>query len=143
MEPVGALTTFARKVTKVLGMAIGYGLANDIREAYTFIMNNFEEGDRLFLIGFSRGAYTVRAVASLLHKYGLIRRGNEPLVPYAIRMMMAIQRYRGDEAKHPSEMAECPRTSSRFASLTARPAAAASSSIHSSAILARPLSASR
>ena len=106
MEPAGALTTFARKLTKLLGMAIGYGLANDIRDAYTFIMNNFQEGDRLFLFGFSRGAYTVRAVASLLHKYGLIRRGNEPLVPYAIRMMMAVQRQHDDESKRESEMAE-------------------------------------
>jgi len=92
MEPAGALTTFARKVTKVLGMAIGYGLASDIRDAYVFVMNHFRDGDRLFLFGFSRGAYTVRAVAALLHMYGLIRPGNEPLVPYAIRMMMASQR---------------------------------------------------
>ena len=55
-------------------------------------MNHYEEGDRVFLFGFSRGAYTVRAVAALLHMYGLIRPGNEPLVPYAIRMMMAITR---------------------------------------------------
>src|SRR5947209_8274963 len=53
---------------------------------------SFREGDRLFLFGFSRGAYTVRAVASLLHMYGLIAKGNDSLVPYAIRMMMAINR---------------------------------------------------
>ena len=71
-------------------MTFGYGLNNDIRDAYVFIANNFEEGDRLFLFGFSRGAYTARAVASLLHMYGLIGKGNEPLVPYAVRMMWAI-----------------------------------------------------
>ena len=90
MEAVGAVTTFGRKVTKLLGLAIGYGLETDIRDAYVFLMNHFREGDRLFLFGFSRGAYTVRCVASLLHMYGLIRPGNEPLVPYAIRMMMAV-----------------------------------------------------
>lgn len=90
MEPPGALTTIGRKITKGLGLAIGYGLQADIRDAYVFIMNHFEVGDRLFLFGFSRGAYTVRAVASLLHMYGLLRSGNEPVVPYAIRMMMAI-----------------------------------------------------
>src|SRR6266704_48719 len=92
MEPAGALTTFARKLTKIRGMAIAYGLASDIRDAYTFIMNNFDEGDRLFLFGFSRGAYTVRAVASLLHMYGLMPKGNEPFVPYAIRMLTTINR---------------------------------------------------
>src|SRR5947207_1826416 len=55
-------------------------------------MNNFGEGDQLYMFGFSRGAYTVRAVASLLHMYGLIRPGNEPLVPYAIRMLTGINR---------------------------------------------------
>jgi len=95
MEPAGALTTLARKTTKVLGMAVGYGLANDIRDAYVFLMQHYEPGDKVFLFGFSRGAYTARAVASLLHMYGLIRAGNEPLVPYAIRMMMGLERARG------------------------------------------------
>jgi uncharacterized protein (DUF2235 family) len=94
MEPPGALTTYSRAITKFLGQAIGYGLETDIRDAYVFLMNHFEEGDRVFLFGFSRGAYTVRAVTALLHMYGLIRPGNEPLVPYAIRMMMAITNMR-------------------------------------------------
>jgi uncharacterized protein (DUF2235 family) len=92
MEPAGALTTFSRAITKLFGMAIGYGLENDIRDAYVFIMRNYAPGDQLYLFGFSRGAYTVRAVASLLRMYGLIRAGNEPLVPYAIRLMLGIQR---------------------------------------------------
>jgi uncharacterized protein (DUF2235 family) len=92
MEAVGALTSFSRKITKLLGMAIGYGLEADIRDAYVFLMNAYEPGDRIFLFGFSRGAYTVRALAALLFMYGLIPRGNEPLVPYAIRMLLAIQK---------------------------------------------------
>jgi uncharacterized protein (DUF2235 family) len=91
MEPPGALTRYGRAVTKLLGQAIGYGLEADIRDAYTFIMRYFSPGDRLFLFGFSRGAYTVRAVASLLKMYGLMRPGNEAMIPYAIRMMMAIR----------------------------------------------------
>jgi uncharacterized protein (DUF2235 family) len=92
MEPAGALTPFARKVTRLLGLAIGYGLESDVRDAYVYLMNRFEPGDRIYLFGFSRGAYTVRAVASLLHMYGLIPKGNEPLVPYALRMLTAINK---------------------------------------------------
>lgn len=92
MEPAGALTTFSRKVTKLLGLALGYGLEDDIRDAYVYLMNCFEPGDKIYLFGFSRGAYTARAVASLLHMYGLIPKGNEPLVPYAIRMLTAINK---------------------------------------------------
>jgi uncharacterized protein (DUF2235 family) len=90
MEPPGALTSLAIKLTKVLGLAIGYGLQNDIRDAYVFLMNHYEPGDRVFLFGFSRGAYTVRALTGLLRMYGLLRPGNEPLVPYAIRMMYGV-----------------------------------------------------
>src|SRR4029077_1157783 len=85
---------FAKRITRLLGKAIGYGLEADVRDAYVFLMNHFEPEDRLFLFGFSRGAYTVRIVASLLHMYGLLPRGNEPLVPYAIRMMTATGRER-------------------------------------------------
>ena len=90
MEPPGALTSVSVWVTKLLGLAIGYGLKNDIRDAYVFLMNHAEPGDRAFIFGFSRGAYTARALTGLLHMYGLLRPGNEPLVPYAIRMMFGV-----------------------------------------------------
>src|SRR5579859_3696087 len=89
MEPPGALSPGVKVITKLLGMAFGYGLPADVRDAYIFLLNNFESGDQIFLFGFSRGAYTVRVLASMLHMYGLIPRGNEPLVPYSIRMMTA------------------------------------------------------
>src|SRR5262245_30327303 len=101
MEPPGALTRGTRTFTRLLGKAFGYGLEADIHDADVFLMNSFENGDGVFLFGFSRGAYTARAVASLLHMYGLIPKGNEPLVPYAIRMLMAINnidRKRGDRS---------------------------------------------
>ena len=91
MEPPGALTPIGRRLTRTLGLALGAYLANDIREAYVFLMQTYQPEDRVFLFGFSRGAYTVRAVASLLRLYGLLRPGNEALVPYAIRMMLAIK----------------------------------------------------
>jgi uncharacterized protein (DUF2235 family) len=98
MEPPGTLTGIKRGVTKALGQALGWGLEADIRDAYVFLMNNFEDGDSVYLFGFSRGAYTVRAAAALLHLYGLLRKGNEALVPYAIRMMTAINSIRESQS---------------------------------------------
>jgi uncharacterized protein (DUF2235 family) len=92
MEPFGALSPITRKFTRILGMAVGYGLENDIRDAYVFLMQNYQPGDSVFLFGFSRGAFTVRAVASLIRMYGMVRKDNEALVPYAIRMLVGIQR---------------------------------------------------
>ncbi len=92
MEPFGSLSPLTRRLTRVLGMAFGYGLENDVRDVYVFLMQTYQPGDRIFLLGFSRGAFTVRVVASLVKMYGIIRQGNETLVPYAIRMLMGIQR---------------------------------------------------
>jgi uncharacterized protein (DUF2235 family) len=94
MEPPGALTPMRRRLGLLLGQAIGVGIESDIRDTYVYLMRSFEPGDRVFLFGFSRGAYTVRAVAAVLRAYGLIRSGNEPLVPYAIRMLTGIHRSR-------------------------------------------------
>jgi uncharacterized protein (DUF2235 family) len=88
MEAQGAITWWGRFWTRVAGLAFGYGIARDIANAYVFIMAHYEQGDRLYLFGFSRGAYTARAVASLLRVYGLLRVGNEALVPYIIRELL-------------------------------------------------------
>ena len=41
-----------------------------------FLANTFEAGDRVFLFGFSRGAYTVRCLAAIVHMYGLLHPGD-------------------------------------------------------------------
>lgn len=90
MEADGALTWWQRGWTKLAGLASGYAIARDIRNAYSFLMAHYQPGDRLFLFGFSRGAYTARAVASLLRLYGLLRVGNESLVPYIVRELLHV-----------------------------------------------------
>jgi uncharacterized protein (DUF2235 family) len=70
----------------VMGLAFGAGLLDNVSDAYRYLMNVFEEGDRVFLFGFSRGAYTVRALAGVLHMFGLLYPGNDGLIPYITRM---------------------------------------------------------
>ena len=55
-----------------LGLATGYGLDDNVLAAYEFIVDNYEKDDAIYLFGFSRGAYTVRVLAGLIHKVGLI-----------------------------------------------------------------------
>jgi uncharacterized protein (DUF2235 family) len=58
----------------IFGLATGYGLDDNVLNSYQFLVDNFEEGDEIYLFGFSRGAYTVRVLAGLIHKIGLISR---------------------------------------------------------------------
>lgn len=96
MAPPGLFTEPGRLAARLAGMAFGYGLKADIRDIYSFIMDHYREGDRLFLFGFSRGAYTARAVVALLHAYGLIGAGNAALVPYAIDLLWGFNAARSD-----------------------------------------------
>jgi Uncharacterized alpha/beta hydrolase domain (DUF2235) len=59
-------------VARRTGGATGEGLSHNIREAYSFVCLNYNPGDEIFLVGFSRGAFTVRSVAGLITEVGLL-----------------------------------------------------------------------
>ena len=82
-----ALTQIGKAWTKVIGLAFGYGFSDNVADAYQFLMQTFEPGDQLYVFGFSRGAYTARALCGMLHIVGLLTPGNQGLIPYAIRMI--------------------------------------------------------
>ncbi|EJD50158.1 hypothetical protein AURDEDRAFT_182590 [Auricularia subglabra TFB-10046 SS5] len=50
----------------------GTAVARKIRDCYAFISQNYEDGDEIFLFGFSRGAYTARKIAGLIDRLGLL-----------------------------------------------------------------------
>lgn len=68
-----ALTTLRKRIGRHLDAAIGLGIAENFAQAYRFLGRHYEPGDRIYLFGFSRGAYTVRAVAGAIHLLGLAR----------------------------------------------------------------------
>lgn len=59
---------------RLLGGAFGVGLSRNIGDAYRYLVENYEDGDELFLFGFSRGAYTARSLGGLIRKCGVLRR---------------------------------------------------------------------
>ena len=81
-----ALTKWWTEFYDVLGLAFGLGVIRNIQDAYRFLMEIWELGDRIFLFGFSRGAYTVRVLAGMLHAVGLLGHGSNEMIPYAMRM---------------------------------------------------------
>jgi len=60
-------------IEKILGGTSGLGLSDNIKEAYHFIVENYSPGDRLFLLGFSRGAFTARSLAGLIGCAGILK----------------------------------------------------------------------
>jgi uncharacterized protein (DUF2235 family) len=57
---------------KLLGGAAGWGLSRNVKELYTTLARVYEPGDKLFLFGFSRGAFTVRTLASMIYQCGIV-----------------------------------------------------------------------
>src|SRR5436190_34898 len=75
------ITKCGQAIRKALSLAFGIGLSANVEKAYAYLMDNWHPGDRVFLFGFSRGAYTARVLAGLLHQLGLLPPGNGNLVP--------------------------------------------------------------
>jgi len=82
----GAVTWIRKKLSMTMGLVFGAGINRNIHDAYAYLMESYRPGDRVYLFGFSRGAYTVRALTGMLHMYGLLHPGNSNLIPYVIKM---------------------------------------------------------
>lgn len=63
----------------------GYGLSENVIEAYYFIVSNWTPGTELFLFGFSRGAYTARALAGIVAELGVFHKQSLRDFPEAYR----------------------------------------------------------
>jgi uncharacterized protein (DUF2235 family) len=81
-----ALSAVGKWWTLLRSKAFGYGFSDNIADVYSFLMGAYTPDSKIFIFGFSRGAYTARALSGLLHMFGLLTPGNEALIPYAIRL---------------------------------------------------------
>src|ERR1700712_446459 len=81
-------------VARAIDGAIGLGLDNNIISAYKFIVWNYEPGDELYLFGFSRGAYTVRSLAGLIRRCGILKNQDLCLVQEAYSFYRDRSEYR-------------------------------------------------
>lgn len=59
-------------IAKVIGRAFGWGFSRNVKRMYRELVNVYEPGDRIYLFGFSRGAYTVRTLAGLIQHCGVL-----------------------------------------------------------------------
>ncbi|KAL8682758.1 MAG: hypothetical protein Q9224_006743, partial [Gallowayella concinna] len=65
------------------GQASGSSFGEHVIDGYKFLMSQYSSGDYIYLLGFSRGAYTARCLAEMVGGIGLLSRGNEHLVSLA------------------------------------------------------------
>lgn len=71
---------------KAISFVMGTGIDLNLQQLYTFLTLNYTEGDEIYLFGFSRGAFTVRSLASFIHVAGLVRRDHLQFVHEAFEL---------------------------------------------------------
>ena len=91
--------TESSPLLRMLGGVSGKGIEKNIRDCYRFLMHNYEEGDEIYLFGFSREAYTVRSLVGMARNVGVLEKSEASRIPEAFRM------YRRSDAKPRSEEA--------------------------------------
>jgi uncharacterized protein (DUF2235 family) len=98
LPPVGIWNSIKGKALKLGGLAFGDGIFQNIAEAYTFLIDHYADArtslaaddqgavDRIFLFGFSRGAFTARAVGGMVAMFGIIAPEHRNLVDYMVSL---------------------------------------------------------
>lgn len=56
---------------QIIGGAFGWGISQNLRELLSFVIQSYQPGSKIFLFGFSRGAFTVRLLADIICRYGI------------------------------------------------------------------------
>jgi len=86
MAPDGIRNAIKRNLYTFTDKLFATSLEHNVKSAYLFLMNHYEEGDKIYLFGFSRGAYTVRKLSGMIHLFGLLHKGNEDNLKYALEI---------------------------------------------------------
>ncbi|MCH7574787.1 MAG: DUF2235 domain-containing protein [Candidatus Marinimicrobia bacterium] len=82
---------------KLTGKAFGAGISKNIRDCYRFLFDHFQSGDKVYLLGFSRGAFTVRSLSGFINMFGILPKSRPELIKQAYRIYKKSQGARRDK----------------------------------------------
>ncbi|KAK1723895.1 uncharacterized protein BDZ83DRAFT_720360 [Colletotrichum acutatum] len=73
-------------ISQKIDMGFGTTFDSHVIAGYRFLMRYYETGDRIYIFGFSRGAFTARFLCRMVNTVGLLCKGNEEMVPFAYKL---------------------------------------------------------
>jgi len=104
--PVSWIDQLMFRARLLLGLAFGGGIYENISSAYGFLVDNYRPGDRVFLFGFSRGAFTARSVSGMVNLFGIVRRAGEVMIPTLLRIYFAPRDERNQRGQTREDLAK-------------------------------------
>ena len=73
------------KPLALLGGIFGIGLQDNVLRLYAFLCRNYQPGDRIYVFGFSRGAFTIRLLVGLVASQGILKPGDDAALSLQVR----------------------------------------------------------
>ena len=89
LGPLATALGMAGRLRTAWEAMTGTGVAENILEAYTELAQQYQQGDRIYIFGFSRGAYTARALAGVVRSCGLLKASNFRYAPAVLSLYLA------------------------------------------------------
>lgn len=81
--PIGNITS---SISKTIDSGIATTFDAHVMAGYRFLMRYYDSGDKIYMFGFSRGAFTARFLARMINTVGLLSKGNDEMVPFAYKL---------------------------------------------------------
>ncbi|TDL28059.1 hypothetical protein BD410DRAFT_761386 [Rickenella mellea] len=78
-----SVSPLVNQMARTLDEMFAWNLGSHVQDGYEFLMQNYSNGDKISIFGFSRGAYTARALAGMIQKVGLLPTCNSQQIPFA------------------------------------------------------------
>lgn len=76
---------FRESVSKTIDDGFGTSFDQHVMQGYRFVMRYYDDGDKIYLLGFSRGAFTARFLSRMINTIGVLSKGNEEMVRFAYK----------------------------------------------------------
>lgn len=76
---------------------VGSSFRSHVLDGYRFVMRFYRPGDHIYIFGFSRGAYTARFLAEMIHNIGLLSQGMDEMVQFAWDTFSNYQQAKGND----------------------------------------------
>ncbi|KAG8158242.1 hypothetical protein KVR01_012003 [Diaporthe batatas] len=73
-------------ISQTIDQAIGTTFDSHVMAGYRFLMRYYDSGDKIYMFGFSRGAFTAKFLARMVNTVGLLCKGQEEMVPFAYKL---------------------------------------------------------